>query len=49
MNLEIITAALQALTLYILHRIDARLDSHSERIRIIEIRCAKKHPEENKP
>lgn len=34
---------LQAITLYYVSRIDARMDSHSSRLRVIEITCASQH------
>lgn len=34
---------LQAITLYYVGRIDSRMDSHSRRLRDMEINCAKEH------
>ena len=49
MNMEFLNTILQGLILYLLHRIDGRLDSHSQRLRELEISCAKNHAEEHKP
>lgn len=45
--MEYAIAAAQALALYMLHRIDTRLDKHEERLNELEKTCAAQHGEHN--
>lgn len=43
--MEYAIAAAQALALYMLHRIDTRLDKHEDRLNVLEKECAARHGE----